>query len=233
MSHISIFDNPKPLARKAGTLYLLIALVGAFAIAYVPSQIVVSGDAVATLSQLRAQANLFRTGIAADFVVIVAEIALTAILYILLRPVNPVSSLLAAMARFAMIIVMSINVWINGSAFLMAQGALAGSADTILTLLDVHALGVYLWGVLFGLHLYVLGGLICRSGYFPKWLGGALLLGSFGYMIEGASKLMGLEYVALTWLNIGLLTLVTFAELGFAFWLIIKGPDLQKWQAAQ
>lgn len=229
----STLNNPRSLARKAGVLYLLIAVFGAFAIAYVPSQIVVFGNPGATLHQLQAQANLFRAGIAADFIVISAEIALTAMLYFLLHPVSRVAAMVAAMARLGMIFVMAINMLLNATAFLMAQGALSGSAETILTLLEVHAQGVFLWGALFGIHLFVLGALVCRSGYFPKLLGGALFIGSFGYMLEGLSRLMGLDHAALTWLTIALLTIVTLAELAFAFWLLIKGPDEPKWRAAQ
>ena len=223
---------PKALARKAGSLYLLIAVIGAFAIAYVPSQIIISGDAVATMAQMRARAGLFRLGIAGDMAVIAAEIALTAILYFLLRPVDPVRALIAAMARFGMVMVMSINLLINVAAFMMAQGTLSGTAEGMQVLLDIHAQGVYLWGVLFGIHLFVLGGLICQSGYFPKLLGGGLLVGAFGYLVEGASTLMGLEHVALTWTTIALLSLVTISELAYAFWLLIKGLNEEKWRAA-
>lgn len=232
MSVKSALDNPKSLARKAGAMYLLIAVFGAFAIAYVPSQIIVSGDAEATLAQLLAQSGLFRAGIFADVVVIGIEIELTAILYFLLRPVDPVRAMIAMMARFGMIFVMAINLLINATAFLMAQGVLQGSAATIQTLFEIHAQGVFVWGVLFGMHLLALGWLVCHSGYFPKLLGGALSIGAFGYLIEGLSKLMGLEFATLSWLVIALLTIVTIAELSFAFWLVFKGLDEGKWRVA-
>ena len=78
----------------------------------------------------------------------------------------------------------------------------------------------------------MLGTLIYRSGYLPRVLGGALVIGAFGYLVEGLSQIMGLEYAVLSWLTIPLLTLVTLAELGFALWLLIKGVDEEKWRAA-
>ncbi len=74
--------------------------------------------------------------------------------------------------------------------------------------------------------------LVYRSDYLPRMLGGALVIGAFGYLIEGFSQIMGLEYVIPSWLVIGLLTLVTFAEIGFALWLLIKGLDEEKWRKA-
>lgn len=225
-------ENPRKMARQAGLIYLLIAVFGAFAIAYVPSQIIVAGEEQATLANLQSQAGLFRAGIFADMMVILLEIELTAILFFLLRPVNPVRSMIAAAARYGMVIVMLINLMLNITAFMMAEGALSGSPATILTLFEVHAMGVYLWGVLFGSHLLVVGMLVYRSDYLPRMLGGALVIGAFGYLIEGLSQIMGLEYVIPSWLVIGLLTLVTFAEIGFALWLLIKGLDEEKWRKA-
>lgn len=230
MKHL--IENPQKMARAAGLIYLLIAVFGAFAIAYVPSQIVVAGDAGATLANLQSQAGLFQAGIFADMVVILLEIELTAILYFLLRPVDAVRALIAAAARYGMVIVMLVNLMLHITAFMMSNGALSGSAETILTLFEIHAMGIYLWGVLFGIHLLALGMLVYRSGYLPRLLGGALVIGAFGYLIEGLSQIMGLDYVVLEWPVIGLLTLVTVAELSFALWLLIKGLDQAKWRAA-
>ena len=225
-------NTPLKTARRAGILYLIIAIVGVFAIAYVPSRIIITGDAPATFANLQAHAGLFRAGILADIVVIVLEIELTAALYYLMRPVNPIGSMIAAMARYGMVLVMLVNVLLNITAFAMASGAMRGAPETVMTLFDIHATGIQLWGVLFGYHLFALGALICRSGYLPRWLGGALVVGAFGYVIEGLSHITGFELPALSVLAIGLLTLVTIAEIGFALWLLIKGLDEAKWRLA-
>jgi len=232
MHFTNLNNTPQNMARTAGALYLLIALIGAFAIGYVPTQIIVTDDAQATLANLQAHTWLYRAGILADIGVIIAEIYLTAMLFYLLRPVSPLRSLVAAMARFGMIIIMAANLLLNAIAFGMAQGAINGTANTILALLNAHALGVFVWGVLFGLHLLVLGGLVYRSGYLPKPMGGALFIGAFGYLFEGASQLARLESTPLSWLVIVLLSIVTLAELGFALWLLVKGVDMAKWRLA-
>jgi len=222
---------PHNLARQAGALYILIALIGAFAIAYVPSQIVEAGDAQATAEALMARSGLFRLGMAADSAVILLEIVLTAMLYVLLRPVDAARSMAAAMARFAMVAVMAVILLLNAAALAMSTGALPGSPETVLTLLDVHAQGIFVWGVLFSLHLFLLGGLICRSGYLPKWSGGAMVIGSLGYLIDGLAALMQVDIPTLDIVGGVLLAVATLGELGFAFWLVIKGLDAAKWRA--
>ncbi len=226
---IHLTENPRQLARKAGALYILIALIGPFAIAYVPSQIVTAGDAQATAEALMARSGLFRLGMAADFAVIGLEIVLTAMLYVLLRPVDAARSMAAALARFAMIAVMAVILLLNAAAVAISTGALSGSPETVLALLEVHAQGIFVWGVLFSLHLFLLGGLIRRSGYFPKWFGGAMVIGSFGYLIDGLAALMQVDILALDIVGGVLLAIATLGELGFALWLAIKGLDATKW----
>ena len=109
------------MARHAGALYLLIAVFGAFSIGYVPSQITVPGNALATIEQLRGNSALFSAGVLADMLVIAAEIALTALFYFLLRPVSQARALVAAMARYAMVLVMAVRSRAGIVAFVWCQ----------------------------------------------------------------------------------------------------------------
>ncbi|HHS89593.1 MAG TPA: DUF4386 domain-containing protein [Rhodobacteraceae bacterium] len=233
MKHPSTPKAAVRMARVAGLIYLLIAAFGAFAIAYVPSQIIVAGDAQATFDQLQDRAGLFRAGMFADVFVIIAEIVLTAILYVLLRPVDQVRSMIAAMARYAMVLVMAVNLMINVTAFMMSNGQLTGSPDTVLALFSIHAMGVYVWGILFGVHLWFLGSLVGQSGYLPRTLGGLMFIGAFGCVFEGLTKVTALEITGLSWVVIGLLSIVTFAELAFAFWLLVRGLNVSRWEAVR
>src|SRR5262249_58572744 len=55
-------NSPKPLARIAGLLYLLVAVFDIFAALYVRARLVRSGDAPATADHLRTPAGLFPIG---------------------------------------------------------------------------------------------------------------------------------------------------------------------------
>lgn len=62
-------NSIKKIARVAGLLYLIIAIVSPFSFFYVRSSIIVSGDATATASNIMASEWLFRLGIVGDAVV--------------------------------------------------------------------------------------------------------------------------------------------------------------------
>ena len=59
-------ESKRKTARIAGALYLLMAVTGFFGIMYVPSAIIVSGHARATVSNILASELLFRTGIVSN-----------------------------------------------------------------------------------------------------------------------------------------------------------------------
>src|SRR5262245_16507834 len=79
----------KMIARIAGLLYLIVAVTGFFSIVYVPSQIVVHGDAAsATVSRIMASKPLFQSGIVAGLICYSAFLLLPFVLYKLLSPVH-------------------------------------------------------------------------------------------------------------------------------------------------
>jgi hypothetical protein len=110
-------------ARVAGFLYLIIAICGIFSMMYVPSKILVPGNAAATAANILASESLFRIGIVSDAVVFLSEIALIAILYALLKPVNETLSLVAALFRLAMAVIQGVNLLFNLAALQILSGA--------------------------------------------------------------------------------------------------------------
>ena len=54
--------------RSVGLLYLLVSIPGAFALLYVPSKLIVHGNAAATATNIAAHETLFRAGIAAQLI---------------------------------------------------------------------------------------------------------------------------------------------------------------------
>jgi hypothetical protein len=74
-------------ARIAGGFYLLTVLTASFAV-FVRVRLVVSGDLTATLANIQVHGLLFRLGFAADLVAGGFYIAVTALFYDFLKPVN-------------------------------------------------------------------------------------------------------------------------------------------------
>src|SRR5215207_9650659 len=189
--------SPLVYARVAGFLILIILVVGPFNLIYVPSPLIVPGDAPATADDIRASESLFRLGIVSQSVVFLTEIVLTVLLYVLLRPVSRTLSLVAAFARLAMAVVMGINLIPYFTALLLLSGAgylsvfEPDQSDALaLLFLNAHGYGVFIWQLFFGLHLFVLGYLIFKSGYFPRILGTLMVLGSLGYLVDGYGNIL-------------------------------------------
>ncbi|MDP3233294.1 MAG: DUF4386 domain-containing protein [Myxococcales bacterium] len=94
--------SPRFHARLSGALYLVPMVLGPFSMMFVPSQVLVPGDAAATLARFTASESLFRLGIVSDLFIVLSELALTAVLFVVFDRVNRVLALTATFARLAM-----------------------------------------------------------------------------------------------------------------------------------
>src|SRR5713101_8510205 len=115
-------------ARIAGVLFLLSLVAGGFGEFYVPSKLIVSADATATAKNINAFGTLFRLGFAAYLVEAICDIALTLILYVLLRPVRKDLALLAAFFRLV-----STAIFGTAELFYFAASLILGGADYLKT----------------------------------------------------------------------------------------------------
>src|SRR5438128_10048205 len=81
-------NSIKNPGRFAGLLYVLVSIVGFFAMGYVPDKLIVHGNAAATASNIAAHETLFRLGIAAELVGQAGFIFVALALYDLLKGIN-------------------------------------------------------------------------------------------------------------------------------------------------
>ena len=230
---MAIFDNAngRAYARLAGVFYLTIAMAGGVSIAYVPAQIFVIGDPLQSLNNITTQRGLFYLGLLGDTVMMVCEVMLTAMLFFMFRAVNPTLALAAALARFAMVGVMAAMLFFHAATLALAEptGALATLGDAhraglAALSIGMHDAGVGIWQIFFALHLLILGWLVLCSGQYPAVLGVAMMLGAWGYVFDTVHVhvMPGAQWMEYP--KIGLLIVVTLAEIGFALWLILRGP---------
>jgi hypothetical protein len=223
----------QPIARIAGALYLLVAVLAGFVHFYVPGALVVPGDAAATAANITASQGLFRAGIAAELVVLLIEVVLTVLIYVLLRPVSRTLSMVAAVSRLAMTIVHGLNVLNNVVVLVLLSGAgylTVFAPDQlnalVMLFLDAYSFGFTLGIVFFALHCLTLGYLIYASGYFPRILGVLFVIASLGYLIDSFARVlvadhqMGAVYFALP---------IAIAEIAFPLWLLFKGVHAERW----
>src|SRR5215467_7877727 len=73
-------------ARVMALLILLSAIFGGLGESYIPSKLIVSGDAAATVNNITSSPMLFRLGFATYLVEAVCDVALALLFYVLLRP---------------------------------------------------------------------------------------------------------------------------------------------------
>jgi hypothetical protein len=223
---------PKNYSRTAGLIYLAIAVVAGFSIAYVPSVIVAAGDAGTTAANLLGNQGLFRLGILGDVTLILLEIVLSVMLFVVFKATSPTVSMIAMVSRLLMVVVMAINVIIGVMPFVLLDVSTHLGAFTpeqvqamALTLIEARGYGVYVWDVFFGLNVLVLGWLCIKSGFLPKLLGIVLMIGSAGYFLEGLRHVTFVDSPVLAMAVPALIGVAALGELAFAFWLMIKSPN--------
>jgi hypothetical protein len=227
-------NSIKKTARIAGLLYLLIAVCGGFAFFAGYENLIVAGDATATAQKVMASEMVFRIGTIGDAFTFLLEIILTVLLYKIFKPVSQTLSLIAAYARLAMTTMIGMNLLNKFFVMMLLSGADylkvfdPDQLDALVLLfLNAFEFGGLIWGVFFGLHLLVIGYLIFRSNFFPKVLGGLFLFAGLGYLIHSLGIFLLPQYeVIYTWVIMATIP----AELAFAFWLLIKGVNVERWE---
>jgi len=178
--------SPLVYARVAGILYLIIAIAAIFGPTFVRSNLIVPGDAATTANNIMASQSLFRAGIVSYLVIFLSEIVLSVLLYVLLKPVSKTLSLIAMVFRLAMTTIHGINLLNQFFALLLLSGAgylTVFETDQLHTLvllfLNAHEYGWWIGIVFFSLHVFLLGYLVFKSGYFPRILGVLLTFPEF------------------------------------------------------
>jgi hypothetical protein len=227
-------NSIKKTARLAGLLYLIIAIAAPFSFFYVRATIIVPGDATATASNIMASEWLFRLGIVSDSVVFLSEIVLVVLLYVLLKPVSKTFSLVAAFARLAMTVMQGINLLNYFFVLLLLSGA---GYLTVFEPEQLHALALLflnayeyvalIWGTFFGLHTFVLGYLVYKSGYFPRILGVLLVFASIGYLTDSFGNFLLPQYEEIF---ASIVVVLAVGELLFTLWLLIRGVNTEQWE---
>lgn len=223
--------SPQLYARVAGFLYLLI-VAGAIFSGILTSRIV-PGDATATANNIMASELLFRIGFIGWLVHAFCEIVLSVLLYVLLKPVSKTIALLMASLRLIHIAILGINLLNLFFTLLLLSGAdYLTVFETnqlhalVLLFLDAHKYGFAIGLTIFGFHVFFLGYLVFKSGYFPRILGVLLIIAAFGYLLDSSATFLFPNYETYP----AIMGPLFIAELSFALWLLIKGVNVEQWE---
>ena len=226
--------NENKISRLAGAVYLVVVLTGLFSLLYVPSQITVSGDPHATVSNIIAQGSLFRAGIAAFLINQVAFLLLPLVLFKLLRHVHQsVAALMVALAVVSVPIALVslinrldvLDILSGSYSQTHAPGQLQSQA---MLSLSAYGNGLLVTTLFWGLWLLPFGYLVIRSGFLPKVLGAFLVLGGLGYVIGVFWQIL----MPNTNFPEFLLLPSAVGEIGICLWLLVVGVHRRQPSAA-
>ena len=226
--------NPiQKTGRIVAILILVLVVIAPFGMLYLPSTLIVPGNATTTANNVLASEPLFRLGIAGDSVVFLIEIVLSVLLYVLLKPVSKTLALVAAFSRLAMTIIQGINLLnhffvllllsVTGYLSVFEPGQLHA---LVLLFLNAHESAVLIWGLFFGLHLLVLGYLVYKSGYIPRISGVFLVIASLCYFTQFFGNILFPQYKSI-FTMIGILSTL---EIALPLGLLIKGVNVARWE---
>jgi hypothetical protein len=223
-------------ARLAGALYLALMPFGFFGIIYVPSVLLVSGDAATTSRNIMASEWLFRSGTVSHLIGQIIFIFQVLALYRLLQPVNKNHAVL-------MVILVLVGIpiaFLNEVNHLAALRLLSGTDDGAFTstqryaqamlFLDMREYGIGVAHVFWGLWLLPLGFLVFRSVFLPRLLGILLMIGGAAHVIDAGTQLLFPGVPTVSQFTFAFAILAAIGELLFALWLLIKGVNVKRWQ---
>jgi hypothetical protein len=229
-------NSTKKAARRAGLLYVLTSIPAPFCLIYIPSLLVVPGDAAATANKIRTSELLFRVGIAGELVCATGFIFVVLALYRLLKGVDKSQALL-----MITLILISIPIWFLSVLNDLAALALLGRPGFLsafepqqldalaMAFLNMHDSGILLAQIFWGLWLIPFGLLVFKSGFLPRILGVFLIIACFGYLSDSFTSLVLPSYSHIVSRYAMVLNL---GELPIIFWLLIMGAKDQPLEAS-
>lgn len=214
-------------ARLAGFLYLLVVITGFYTLMYVPGKLFVPGDAAATASNILAHQSLFRAYIGVEFLSELFFIATVLALYQLLKTVGPRLAILMVLLVLLDTPLAFVGIanqvaalsFLHGANFLAAFDPAQQQALAILLLkLNGHASLVS--EMFWGLWLFPLGALTCRSAFLPRLLGVWLIINGMAYVVL---SVMGLLWPGYPEIVFTIAMPILLGEVAFTLWLLIAG----------
>ena len=222
--------SPKTLARTTGALSLVGLLGGIVAQGVIANGLVAPRDAALTATNLLAQPKLYALGYTVFLIEMAAQMAMTTLFYVLLRPVDRTAALLALVFGLVGATIKTV-----ARAFYYAPLLVLGGAGylTVFDASQLQALALLLvkinnqianMAVVFlGVSTFFQGYLIVKSMFLPRFLGVVSIVSGLGWLANlypafGSAVFYYLIVVAM--LNV-LLT---------SGWLLVRGVDEQRWR---
>lgn len=222
--------SPKTLARATGAFSLLTLIGGVVAQGFIANGLVTPRDAVATATNILEHRQLYLLGFTVFLAEMAANVATTALFYVLLRPVDRTAALLSLV--FGLV---GCTIKTLARAFYYAPLLILGGADYLsvysasqlqalaLLSLKINNVMAGIALVFLGLGTLFQGYLIIKSTFLPRFLGVIAVVSGLGWLTYAYPPLGSALFFYL----------IVLAMLGLvltAGWLLVRGVDEQRWR---
>jgi hypothetical protein len=209
-----------------GISLLIMAIAAGFSYGYVFGELVVPGDAGATLEKITASSGLYLSGIAGWILIFLLDLIVTWALYQYFRSVHKTGSSVTAILRFVYTLILGWGILqlLSGYGEIgnLQQEGMANASALAASIASFEQL----WSnglIIFGLHLIGLGVLAWMANHVPNLWSILLIFAGMCYVFVSAGNLIpSLEAAVASVENI-LAIPMTIGELGFGIWLLVKG----------
>ncbi|MCB0635948.1 MAG: DUF4386 domain-containing protein [Lewinella sp.] len=218
--------TPRQSALTAGISLLLIAVAAGFAYGYVHGNLIIPDDLSATVANLRASEFLFRFSIGVWLMILLLDVVAAWALYRYLAPVHQDLSLLTAWLRVVYAVFLAIAIIAYMVVLLLLQKPIdetGAVSEQIGLFLGAFSKAWSVGLIIFGAHLLLLGFLVWRSGFVPKWLAVLIVIAAFSYLLVHKGFLFFPDVAAVAKVESILAIPMAIGELAFAVWLVVKG----------
>ncbi len=222
--------SPRFLARMLFVLGFVEGVASVNGQLRIPGRLVVDANAAVTSANILANESLFRLGLALCLVAVVCNIARTALLYVLFRPVGRIAVLLTAFFSLIAIALQAGGSLVQLPVLILLKsgrdfsGLNADQINSIALLFlrwSGQAFNLYL--AFFGFCCILVGALVYRSTFLPKVLGVLEVAAGIGYATYFWPPLANTLFPYNLALGLG--------EIALGLWFLIFGVNVGRWKA--
>jgi len=192
-------------------------------------KLVIVDNITQTVANIGAHHGLFLAALFCYLINFIEDVIIAWGLYVLLAPVNPALSLLAALFQLVYAALAFIGLFNLAVVYrmivtpeylkLFGEGPFHAQIDLL-----IHSFryDYSLALVLFGIHLLLSDYLIVRSRYIPWWLGVVLMVNGLGWVSDSLQPYLYPDA------NTGFVFVTFFGEIVFMLWLLIRGWSIRE-----
>ncbi len=209
----------------AGFWYVVLIPLGFFAVAYIPSFLLIPGDIATTVTNIADSASLFRLAMVSTILMNIVTIIIVVLLYRLLKSSGLIMALLMLTTMLFGAVISTLNELNNFAALVLSSAEATAVFTTpqihylVGLFLDMHKHGAHIAAIFWGIWLFPLGYLIIKGNYMPKIIGILLVVAGIGYVVDSLMLFLAPQF------TITLSDYTFVGELALAFWLLIKGVN--------